>query len=405
MHLQINDLLLPVAVDGAPEVIDVLGAITSGWTIRPVPAATEAAISIRRHRGRYGISAARRVGERRQRTAVSAACSLVVDLIEATADARPDMLCLHAGAVRIGRQQADSGLIVFSSRRRAGKSTLIARLASRGAEVFADDVLPLVTRDGGIVARAFGVASRLRLPLPTTLPADFHRWSADHAGPADAWYRYIAPAPGGLAPLGTEAPLEAFVFLDRGPDDTPPSLHRAPKGAALEALLLQNFGIAASASEILDRLAQLTTTAGSYVLRYGALEPAADLLLESFAANASPAAGPEVALPLPPLDPRRPTDGPALDGLFRRAPGLAVRHIHDRPFIGDDANGAVFALDGIGGAIWALLEEPISAAEITAVLADAFPAVPLPTIQADVGAFLHDLRARRLVTHHEETTP
>ena len=400
MHLQINDLARPVAVDGAPEVIDVLAAITSGWTIRAVSGTAEPAIRVDRRRGRYGISAAGRRGELRQRTAVSAACSLVVDLIEATADARPDMLCLHAGAVRLG-----DGLVVFPSRRRAGKSTLIARLASLGAQVFADDVLPLVNRDGTVQAQAFGVASRLRLPLPATLPADFHRWTADHAGPADDWYRYITPAPGRLAPLGTEARIRAFVFLDRSDDDAPPSLHRTPRGAALEALLLQNFGIAASSSEILDRLAQLTTTAGCFVLRYGALDPAADLLFESFTTDATPVAGPEIPLPLPPLDPRRTSGEMALDGIFRQAPGLAVRTLHGRPFIGDDTNGAIFALDGIGGAIWALLEEPIGPAEIAAVLAEAFPAVPPATIQADVAAFLHDLRARRLVTHHEETTP
>jgi hypothetical protein len=406
MHLQINDLAHPVAVDGAPEVIDVLGAITRGWTIRPGAATAEPAIRVARRRGRYSVSAGSRQDACRHATAVGAACSLVVDLIEATADARPDMLCLHAGAVRIGPAQEDSGLVVFPSRRRAGKSTLIARLASRGAEVFADDVLPLAASHGSLVARAFGVASRLRLPLPTTLPADFHRWAADHAGPSDAWYRYIAPAPGRLAALGTEAPIKAFVFLDRGPDDAAASLHKAGTGVALEALLLQNFGVAASASEILDRLAGLTTTAGVFVLRYGALDPAADLLLATFAGTGLPAAGPEVSLPLPPREAHQARDVTALAGSFRQAPGLVARTLHGRPFIGDDANGAVFALDGIGGAIWALLEEPTTPDEIEAVLAEAFPAIPPTVIRADVAAFLADLSARRLAIHHPpETTP
>lgn len=398
MYLQINDLAHPVAVDGAPKVIDVLAAITRGWTIRPSDATIEPGIRIDRRRGRYGISAASRQAASCHATAVGAACSLVVDLIEATADARPDMLCLHAGAVRLG-----NGLVAFPSRRRAGKSTLIARLASQGAEVFADDVLPLLvqrgaTEGGGLFARAFGVASRLRLPLPPTLPAAFHRWAGDHAGPADHWYRYLDSARAGLAAYGTEAPVTAFVFLDRGPDDAPPTLHRAPEGAALEALLLQNFGIAASASEILDRLAMLTTTAGLFVLRYGALDPAADLLRDAFAAGGRPEVGPEVDLPPPPHAEVRPRRGRALHGMLRRVPGLTVRTVDGRPFIGDDANGAIFALDGIGGAIWALLEAPISQAEVSSVLEDSFPAVPTAVIRADVETFVHDLWARRLVT-------
>ncbi len=401
MHLQINDLAHPVAVDRAPEVVDVLAAITSGWSIRPGDPAAEPAIRVVRRRGRYGISTASRQGTRRQPTAVSAACSLVVDLVEAMADTRPDMLCLHAGAVRLG-----DGLVVFPSRRRAGKSTLIARLASRGVEVFADDVLPLVARDDGIVAHAFGVASRLRLPLPPTLPADLHRWSTDHAGPADAWYRYLDPAPGRLAPYGTEANVRAFVFLDRGPDDARPRLHRAPEAAALEALLLQNFGIAATAGEILGRIVRLSATAGLYVLRYGALDPAVELLLDRFSGEALPAAATELPLPLPPHqqphDKARPVCGPALDGLLCRAPGLAVRTIHGRPFIGNDEDGAIFALDGVGAAVWALLDEPITLAEITEALTETFPEVAPPVIRADVAAFALNLRARRLVAHQPQ---
>jgi hypothetical protein len=402
MQLQINDLALPVVVEGAPEVVDVLGAITSGWSIRPAGTTTTApAIRVERRRGRYGISTASRRDASRHATAVSAACSLVVDLIEAMAEARPDMLCLHAGAVRIG-----DGLVVFPSRRRAGKSTLIARLASKGAQVFADDVLPLVARDGGLEARAFGVASRLRLPLPAALPAEFRRWAAEHAGPADAWYRYLTPPPGGLAAYGTTSPIKAFVFLDRGPDDAPPRLHRAPEGAALEALLLQNFGLAATAGEILDRLARLARTAGLFVLRYGALDPAADLLLERFAGSALPEAGPELPLPLPPRDACRSAEAVAPHGMRRRAEGVTERVIEGRCFIGDDASGAIFALDGIGGAIWALLEEPTTASEIRAVLAEAFPAIPPTVIRADVAAFIGELEARQLVIHHPtETKP
>ena len=48
----------------------------------------------------------------------------------------PELLCMHGAAVKIG-----NALVCFPARFRAGKSTLMACLAARGHQVFADDVL------------------------------------------------------------------------------------------------------------------------------------------------------------------------------------------------------------------------------------------------------------------------
>lgn len=393
MHLLINDLARPIAVEGAMDVIALLEQITVGWTIRRTDGGEPPCLRLRRLADRWAIEGAARGHTLREPTALSAACSLVVDLAEALADERPDMLALHAGAVRLG-----GGLVVLPSRRRAGKSTLIARLASLGAAVFADDILPLVTRAGTLEARALGVASRLRLPLPASLPEAFLQYCAAEAGPGDRYYRYLRPGSGRLAPYGRAAPVKAFVFLDRGPDDAAATLHPAPKGAALEALLLQNFGLAASAGEILDRLVRLTEQAPAFVLRYGSLDPAAGLLLDAFARGlpAPTLLGREALLPLPPE--RRSRRPPCrLAGPLVCKPGIAVRPVHGRPFVTDDQGGAILKADGVAGLILELLEEPVTAAEISDALAAAFTETAPETIRADVERFLADLAAHRLL--------
>mgnify|MGYP002621503285 CR=1 FL=1 len=71
-------------------------------------------------------------------TPVGAACSLMVSLAEALVTENPDRLCFHGGAALFGGR-----LAIFPGRSRAGKSTMIARLAAGGHTVFGDDILPL----------------------------------------------------------------------------------------------------------------------------------------------------------------------------------------------------------------------------------------------------------------------
>jgi hypothetical protein len=82
----------------------------------------------------------------------------MVSLAEALVSENPDRLCFHGGAALFGER-----LAIFPGRSRAGKSTMIARLAAGGHTVFGDDILPLDEVGDGL---ALGVAPRLRLRLP-----------------------------------------------------------------------------------------------------------------------------------------------------------------------------------------------------------------------------------------------
>lgn len=63
--------------------------------------------------------------------------------------------CLHGAAVRLG-----DGLVVFPSKKKAGKSTLVSELARQGETVFCDDVPPVDPESWHGIA--FGIQPRVR---------------------------------------------------------------------------------------------------------------------------------------------------------------------------------------------------------------------------------------------------
>ena len=62
-----------------------------------------------------------------------------------------------------------------------------------------------------------------------------------------------------------------------------------------------------------------------------------------------------------------------------------------------DADECVL-LDGVGTLIWDQLEEPATAEELVQDLAATFPEEPVTTIRTEIGQFLGQLHASRIVT-------
>ncbi|MFP5482167.1 MAG: hypothetical protein ACLGGW_02685, partial [Gammaproteobacteria bacterium] len=113
-------------------------------------------------------------------------------------------IALHAGAVAISNR-----LIAITGPRRAGKSTLIARLcAEPDLQIFCDDVLPISPLGEGV---ALGVAPRLRLPLPAKASQHFKQFARQHLGPHDNRYGYLCTT--NLAGNGTRLPLVSATPL------------------------------------------------------------------------------------------------------------------------------------------------------------------------------------------------
>src|SRR5690606_5499087 len=285
-------------------------------------------------------------------------------------------LCFHCGSVLLGGQ-----LVLLAGPFRAGKSSLIARMAADGHAVFGDDVLPLDEKDRHGVA--IGVAPRLRLPLPAGASRAMREFVTQWATAQDDRYLYFRPP--SLAMRGASAPLGAVVLLDRRTDG-PAQLLQATEGAALRSLIARNFSRADSAQELLDRLHGVAARLPRFTLRYSSLEEAAALLGRVFADGAPP---PE-RYPLAETKSMEEAAGaPAVaslnqDLLLRRNPAVRMRTVDGEVFLTDAEGWGIHHLNASGAGLWRLLEQPVTTREAVDVMAAAFPAVSRQMLERDV---------------------
>ncbi len=317
-----------------------------------------------------------------------ASCGVVADLVQSYCDARPDTLGLHCGAVEVGGH-----LLAFTGPFRAGKTTLVTRLAAEpGVRLFCDDVLP-VRPDGQAVA--LGIQPRLRLPLPDRVSDGFRRYVADHLTVQDSRYGYVESPE--QARTGTLAPLAALIVLRRE-EGARARFHRMRSAEAAAHLIRQNIADPGEAEAHYDRLTDLVAGLFCVTLVYSDLEEAVAQVHRAFAAGHLPAPELEIDAPLPP----DPIEGDVsladLSGVYCRAAEVSAREIGEDVFLWQMEGRNFFRLNPVAGAVWDLLEEPATGHEIAATLMDVFADTPAEIIAADLSALLGQLSARGLVT-------
>jgi hypothetical protein len=83
--------------------------------------------------------------------------------------------------------------------------------------------------------------------------------------------------------------------------------------------------------------------------------------------------------------------------LLQRNPDMTVTAMEDGTFLVDPATQAIFYLDTLAGGVWTALAEPMSMAELEALLLDAFPDLPRETISGDLAALLQTMTERGLL--------
>lgn len=382
----------PVRFVDSEAVLAILKRVTCGWSWTAVSDASEPFLEVRRSGAGFVIDEP----ERRSFTepsAVSAACSLVAILLNRMVEPDPSMLCLHASAVALSGRN-----FVFPSTHRAGKSTLTAALAFAGAQIVADDIVPVDCRGdhvGAIVAS--GVAPRLRLPLPRALGRRFafHAWR--RKGPDDGHYRYLALPAARLARFGERRDPSAFVFLERTHGVRPELLAVAPD-QAMKILLVQNFGNAAPSDIVLRRMDQLAARCPAFLLRYEMLADASEVLAHLAATD--------IAAAHAALRPGTPRVASANDahieaelpaGRIVRAEEIVLQPMGDGgAFLADRAGGGIFALDALGAAIWEALAAPVAPLDLADELAEAYPEIERTRIEADLAGLISRLMEKGL---------
>lgn len=309
-------------------------------------------------------------------SATAAVCATLADMTQAYSAAQPGALGLHCGALELAGR-----IVVLTGPRRAGKSTLTARMtAEPGVRLFCDDVLPVLA-DGR--ALGLGVAPRLRLPLPDTAGPVLRAHVEAHPGPADDRYGYLMLP--NLAPHGSLAPLGALVMLDRRASG-PARLHRLDPAQALRLLLVQTITDLPSAEAAFDRAESLTDGLPVLRLVYSDLDQAAALLMRAFAGPDLPAdldIGPD--LPFDTAIDAAPEAAPVpLDQIWQRSPAVALRQHGQATFLWQAGEPMLWELNPVGTAIWQMLEIPGSAADCAEVLAEVFPDTPPAQLRDDM---------------------
>ncbi|WP_112313201.1 PqqD family peptide modification chaperone [Pseudogemmobacter bohemicus] len=371
-----------------PALRQALAACLSGWVpkstrLRGLPASPLAAVAPATRPGRYHLQS-RYVEEASEDLPLaSTVCALIADLSQNWAETARGTVGLHGGAVAVGGQ-----LLLITGPARAGKSTLVTRLAAApGVTFFCDDVLPVNTGGEGI---ALGIAPRLRLPAPPSLAALAHAAIIT----ADDHYGYIRPPL--QAPHGSRLPVAAILLLDRR-EGAAAQLHRLDPAEAVATLLRQSITGFASAEAAFARARALTRDRPCLRLVCSDLDEAAELILRSFTETGL------VTAPLPPL-PALPRDTgpqtpPAPAGrVFSRAPLTRLRRHGASAWLWQPGEAMLWELNPVAHAVWLMLDLPGSATDFAAALAPHFPDIPETTLTADIARLLADLQESGLIS-------
>lgn len=391
----------PVVLRGSARLLPAIDGVLAGWPhevsrggpIRLAPQAHR--ITLAFDGGIYSLESPWLRDPVRHRDPVNTVCDLVVQLVHGFVATNPKGPCLHSAAVRLGGR-----LIVFPNVYRDGKSLFAAHLASLGAEIFADDVMPIRGRANH--GFALGLSPRLRLPLPDGTAPGFEAFVETHRGPSSLRYQYLDPGPDLLPPLGATAPIGAFVLLDRR-EGTAAALEPLSRPEALCRVVERNFARRAPARRILRRLERLVAATPCYRLVYGDAGHAACLIMARFAVwpeaqppEAQPKGRAAIAAPKS-IDPMVAPPRSRPHGPLRPSPEVFERRVEDALFLVNEETDSIHHLNPMAETIWRLAAQGHSQEDIIDLVAAAFPQLAKGRISRDVGQLVTSLVQRRLL--------
>lgn len=287
MLLRCEGISRPVALLGCEELIESFSALLNGWSFAKAPGETTAqvdaagvlpspAITLRSTEDGYEIDSEWIPEPEKYDNETDIVAAFFANLIMARAAEDECLLWLHCAAVALSGK-----LLVFPSASEGGKSTLAAHLAQAGGKVFSDDVLPVnTTTKRGV---ALGIAPRLRLPLPKASSDRFLDFVGNRNSLRNEVFAYVkleGQGEGGtLAGLGEEAPIEAFILLDRGTTDAP-AIFPESKSELLKFVIEQHLETKLPATEVVKQLRRLVSAVPCMRLHYQEGEQAIVLLRE-----------------------------------------------------------------------------------------------------------------------------
>jgi len=388
LYLIFNDMANSVELINCGHLIDFFPLIFSGWQITEVSAEhSSPVLSLTREDNHYVLESDWLEKPACRKNEDAAICLLVAELMRAYVHEDRQLLCLHGAAAEFAGK-----LVLFPSNYRAGKSVLSACLAASGVRLFGDDVLPISLLDAEGIAPGF--APRLRLPLPDNLDLETLEFINKHNRLQGEQYLYLDLENDVLAPRGCQLPVGAFVLLERE-EGVSPVMASVSEAEVLHQVIWQNFARETEAPRILGVLSELVASSQRFRLRYDRAEDAVRLLRESFSHWTTQSGNGSYDKTL--ANGQTGIIDHLLPGHYLRKPDISIVQIEDQVFLADEQGAAIHHLNPIGTAIWSLLEEPMTADEITNLLMTAFPDLERSSIESDLHNLIDELLSRNLL--------
>lgn len=208
-----------------------------------------------------------------------AANGLAGALISVFVGRDPQMICLHAGAARVG-----DGLVIVIGDSFAGKSSVALHLAVLGHRFFGDDQIA-VTMENPSRGICLGLMPKVRLPLPDDCGDAFREFVEGYSAMQGDEMAYLKLWEGEAGAFGDTAPVRALVFLDRdttGTEVGEAELRAASRPELVKAMIRTAFAPHVPSSDLLAGLTRLADAADSYHLRFASSREAAALLSREF---------------------------------------------------------------------------------------------------------------------------
>lgn len=394
MLLQFDSITRPVLLEQGLKVLPALARAFAGWPHREVArdGRPDPLINVLVEDEEYVLQAPWLDKPMKFRDAVALAEGMVPVIQWAWLRERHSMLWINGAAVEINGE-----LIVLLGGRRSGKSLVASCLALGGNRIFADGLLPVLPESG--TGLSLGLAPRIRLPLPPGLSWSVRSTLEMQKGNGNGALFHLNPGRDKLARFGQQAPIRAFVLLDRV-DGAPAALRAARQGTVLKRLVLDSGSERLDAVDVMQGLQSLIGNAGCYRLAYSDPEAARATLRGRFAmwpASGTNRTGISVSMTADATR-RRPTPPRAPEGRrFCRPDGIRERVVDGDLFLVDQGGNTIYHLNGLGAGLWALLDDSHGLNDVIGVLEDAFPYMDRVALEDDVAALVGELTQRGLL--------
>lgn len=189
-------------------------------------------------------------------------------LIAAALRQTRDTVSLHAGAASFSR-----GAVIVVGPSLAGKSSVALHMAANGGCLLGDDSVAIA--DGRAIS--FGLAPKLRLPLPPDAGRLFTRFTGARIRRAHSGIAHLRLRRGETARFGQGAPLRGVVILKRVEEGTA-RLLPTDRSTAMRALVTHAFAPQLGAAALVARLAALASRVPAYTLEFSRSREAARAL-------------------------------------------------------------------------------------------------------------------------------